>query len=120
MLIRIKNLTLKTIVGVNAWERRESQDVLINVEMEVDGEKAVETDSLEHTADYKKITKRIIREVERSKLYLLESLAQRILNAVMEESRVLKAKVEVDKPRALRFAESVSVVCSAERKKIKR
>jgi FolB domain-containing protein len=115
MLIRIKNLALKAIVGVNAWEQLKPQKVVINVEIEFDGEKAGETDSFEDTVDYKKIKKRILRIVEESRCRLLEALARRISDAILEEPRVLKATVEVDKPKALRFAESVSVVCSAER-----
>jgi D-erythro-7,8-dihydroneopterin triphosphate epimerase len=117
MLIRIKNLRLKTIVGVNAWERQESQEVVINIEIEFDGEKAAETDSLQDTIDYKKMKKKILEKIEPSKCFLLESLARRVLNIVLEEPRVVKATVEVDKPKALRFTDSVSVAVSGERKK---
>jgi D-erythro-7,8-dihydroneopterin triphosphate epimerase len=116
MRIRIKNLTLKTIVGVNAWERRESQEVVINVDMEFDGAAAARSDSLADAVDYKKIKQRILAEVEGSSFHLLEALAQRILDLVMENPALSAATVEVDKPMALRFADSVSVVCSAERR----
>ncbi|MDZ7373332.1 MAG: dihydroneopterin aldolase [candidate division KSB1 bacterium] len=112
MLIRIKNLRLRTILGVEDWERRERQDVVINVEVEFDGSDAVQSDKLEHTLDYKALTKRIIQEVESSRFHLLETLAQHVLNLVLEQERVIAARVEVDKPNALRFADSVSVVCS--------
>jgi FolB domain-containing protein len=117
MLIRIKNLALKTIVGVNAWERQEAQEVVINIEIEFDGDRAAETDALEETIDYKKIKKKILNDIESSRCLLLESLAQRVMNILLEDSRVLRATVEVDKPKALRFADSVSVVCSSDRKK---
>jgi len=115
MLIRIKNLTLKTIVGVNSWERQEAQEVVINIEIEFDGRKAAASDSLDDAVDYRKLKKRILDDVESSKCLLLESLAQRILNLVLTDGRVLRAVVEVDKPKALRFADSVSVVCSGGR-----
>jgi D-erythro-7,8-dihydroneopterin triphosphate epimerase len=116
MLIRIKNLTLKTIVGVNAWERQEAQDVVINVEMEFDGARAGETDSLGDTIDYKKTKQKILGHAGASRCLLLESLAQGVLKIVLEDPRVIRACVEVDKPKALRFADSVSVVCSADRR----
>jgi D-erythro-7,8-dihydroneopterin triphosphate epimerase len=116
MLIRIKNLKLKTIVGVNAWERREAQKVVINVEIEFDGARAGETDSLDDTVDYKKMKQKILGHVESSKCMLLESLAQGILNIALDDPRVIRACVEVDKPKALRFADSVSVVCAADRR----
>jgi D-erythro-7,8-dihydroneopterin triphosphate epimerase len=116
MLIRIKNLTLQTIVGVNAWERRETQEVVINVEIEFDGARTGETDSLEDTIDYKKMKQKILGHAGSSRCLLLESLAQGVLNIVLEDPRVIRACVEVDKPKALRFADSVSVVVSADRR----
>jgi D-erythro-7,8-dihydroneopterin triphosphate epimerase len=117
MLIRIKNLALKAVVGVNAWEQRKAQGVLINIEIEFDGDRAGKTDDLAETIDYKHIKQRIQAFVESSRFFLLESLAQGIFNVLLEEPRVLRAVVEVDKPKALRFADSVSVVCSSGRQK---
>jgi len=115
MIIRIKNLHLRTLVGINEWERREFQEVLVNVEMELDGKKAAATDSIEDTVDYKKVTKRVIAGVEKAKFGLIDALAHHVLDLVMQEEKVVRARVEVDKPHALRFADSVSVACSAER-----
>ena len=115
MMIRIKNLRLRTVVGTNDWEREAPQDVIINIEMEFDGTKAAETDRLDDTVNYKAVKRRIIDAVEGSHFYLLEKLADRVLKTVMEEKRVRRAVVEIDKPHALRFADSVSVCSSAER-----
>ena len=65
--------------------------------------------------DYKAITKKIIRFVEKSEFFLLEKLASKVLDIVMEDKKVKKAKVEVDKPGALRYAKSVSVTVTAKR-----
>ena len=115
MLIRIKNLRLRIVVGTNEWEREAPQDVTINVEMEFDGSEVARTDRIEDTIDYKAVKGRIIDVVEGSSFYLLDKLANRILETVMEEKKVQRATVEVDKPHALRFADSVSVSCSAQR-----
>ena len=117
MKIRIKNLALKTVVGTHSWERLKAQAVLINIEMELDGTKAVRTDSIQNAADYRALTKEVIRTVEGARYYLLESLAYRILQTVLRNSRIRCATVEVDKPGALRFAESVSVAVSGEGKR---
>ncbi|MFC1569351.1 dihydroneopterin aldolase [bacterium] len=115
MKIHIKNLRLQTIVGIFAWERKEVQDVIINIEFEFDGSKAAESDNIKDTVDYKSLKKQIINKVETSQFYLLEKLANCVLDIIMSEPKVSRAKVEVDKPQALRFADSVSVECSAER-----
>ncbi|HDQ45963.1 MAG TPA: dihydroneopterin aldolase [bacterium] len=116
MLIRIKNLRLRTVIGVNDWERELRQDVIVNIEMACDGNRAVNSDDLNDTVDYKTLKRRIIRLVESSRYRLIEKLAHEILNLVMEDVRVSRAVVEVDKPHALRYADSVSVVAEQTRK----
>lgn len=112
MKIRIKNLRLKTILGVNARERESPQEVAVHVELEFDGERAAATDDIDETVDYGTLTERIVREVEASRYHLLEALAGHILKIVLEDERVIRASVEVDKPQALSQADSVSVFCS--------
>ena|SRR3989338_7432688 len=113
MIARIKNLRLRTIIGIFDWERTEKQDVIINAEIEFDGAKAANSDDIKDTVDYKTMNKKIIEAVESSKFFLLEKLADTILKIIMEDRKVIKAKVEVDKPGALRFADSVSIECES-------
>jgi D-erythro-7,8-dihydroneopterin triphosphate epimerase len=108
-IIKIKNLLIRTIIGFNPDERNNRQDVIINIEIETDSKNAVITDSPDGIFDYKKITKKVIKLVQESKFNLLEKLVHEILQTVMEDEKVNRCKVEVDKPHALRFAESVSV-----------
>jgi len=114
--IRIDNLKLRAIIGIHDWEREHKQDIVINVQMEFDASKSIESDKIEDTVDYKVITKRIIKEVDASNFQLLEKLTQLILNIVMENKRVQEATVRVDKPFALRFADSVSIELNEKQK----
>jgi len=113
--IRITNLKLRTIIGIHDWEREHKQDIIINIKMEFDASKSIESDSIEDTVDYKVITKRVIKEVEASNFQLLEKLTQCILSIVMENLQVQEVHVRVDKPFALRFADSVSIELSEKR-----
>ncbi len=115
--IKITNLKLRAIIGINDWERTELQDIIVNIAFDYDASKAIQKDDIRNAVDYKKITKKIIARTELSKFFLLEKLAATILNIVMEEPLVHKATVRVDKPLALRFADSVSAEISKERKK---
>lgn len=115
MQIKIKNLKAVAIIGTNNWEREVKQDVVINITMDFDGSEAVEGDDLSRTIDYKDLARMIITEVEKTSFYLLEKLADYVLGLVMENRRVKKATVEIDKPRALRHSDSVSVTCSRSR-----
>jgi len=113
--IRITDLLLRTIIGGNDWERNTKQDVIINIRLDFDPEKAIASDSMEDTVDYKKLKRRVIEEVEQSRFQLLEKLTSHVLHIVMEDNRVLSATVRIEKPSALRFAKAVSVEMSHRR-----
>ena len=113
--IRITDLKLRTIIGINDWERKQKQDILINIKMEYDVTKAVKSDNIKDTIDYKAITKKIIKAVEPSKFFLLEKLTNFILDIVMDNPRIKEATVRVYKPLALRFARSVSTEITRKR-----
>ena len=115
MIIRIKNLRLRTIVGVNDWERAVQQEVILNISMDCDIDAAAKSDDLADTVDYKTLKLRIMRAVETANFLLLERLARHVLDIIRSEPRVRRATVEIDKPSALRFADSVSVEDSFER-----
>lgn len=116
MIIRIKNLHLRTIIGFQEWERTRSQEVVVNLDIEIDDETAAQTDNVDDSVDYKELKYRIVERAEQTQFYLLERLAGFILDIVMESPKVSRATVEIDKPHALRFAESVSIRMTCERK----
>ncbi len=114
--IRVKNLLIRTYIGFNPEELANKQDVLINIEIQTDiPEEALESDEPDSIYNYKLITKKVIALVQEGQFKLLEVLTKSILDMVMEDERVNYAKVEVDKPHALRFAESVSLEMEARR-----
>ena len=115
MIIKIENLKLRTIVGIYDWEKEKKQDVIINIEMEFDGTKAIETDCIDDTIDYKTITKEIIEMVEGQEYNLIERIAGDAMKIVMRNDKVQKASVRVDKPGALRFTDTVSVTQTDQR-----
>ena len=114
--IRVKNLLLRTFIGFNPEELVNKQDVIINLEIEVSvPDEAIEADEPDGIYDYKVITKQVIAYVQEGRFKLLEVLTKNLLEMIMKDDRVRWAKVEVDKPHALRFAESVSFEMEAQR-----
>jgi dihydroneopterin aldolase/D-erythro-7,8-dihydroneopterin triphosphate epimerase len=107
--ILIKDLLLRCIIGTNESERKEKQDVIINVILWSDLTEATKTDDIHKTVDYKEITKDIIKLVENSAFFLVETLAEKIARLCLQNAKVNKVKVTVEKPGALRFARSVGV-----------
>ena len=107
--IIIKDLFLRTIIGINDDERANRQDVLINLSLETDTRPAAETDDIANTVNYRTITKNVIELVESSRFFLVEKMAEEIAKQCLNDPRVTRVSVTVEKPAALRFARSVGV-----------
>ena len=101
---------MQTIIGIFGWEREVRQEVSIDLEMTFDCKRAANTDAIEDTIDYKKITKGIIKFVEESEFQLQETLAEGIADLVKNQYKVDSLKLRVSKPGALRHAEDVGVI----------
>jgi D-erythro-7,8-dihydroneopterin triphosphate epimerase len=113
--IRVKDLGLRTFIGINEDEILNKQDILINLTILYAAQDAVRDNDIDHALNYRTITKAIIKHVEGNRFALLERLTQEVLDLVMSHEAVSYAEVEVDKPHALRFAESVSITLAAQR-----
>ncbi|MBT4866736.1 MAG: dihydroneopterin aldolase [Planctomycetaceae bacterium] len=107
--ILVKDLFLRTIIGVNDDERSNRQDVLINLVLDVDTRAAGRSDDMNDTVNYRDIAKQVIELVEGSKFFLVEKLADEIARVCLSDQRVGQVQVSVEKPAALRFAKSVGV-----------
>ncbi len=107
--IYIKDLSLRTIIGINDEERRNRQDVLINMTLFTDLRPAGISDQIADTVNYRTLTKQVIALVEASRFFTVERLAAEIAQVCFTDPRVEAAQVRVEKPGALRFARSVGV-----------
>ncbi|PAU82071.1 dihydroneopterin triphosphate 2'-epimerase [Halovibrio salipaludis] len=115
--IRIKNLRLRTYVGIKEEEINNRQDVVINIRLLYDADQAIRNNDIEAALNYRTITKNIIAHVEENRFALLERMTREVLDLAMEPEAVLEAEVEIDKPHALRFSDSVSVTLGASRQR---
>ena len=113
--INIQNLRLRTYIGFNPEEIAKQQDIVINADIRYRADSAFLSDDEADALDYKQITKRMIHHVEQGRFRLLEKLTADLLAIATDSERVSFAEIRVDKPHALRFADSVSVTLSADR-----
>ncbi|ODC05375.1 D-erythro-7,8-dihydroneopterin triphosphate epimerase [Terasakiispira papahanaumokuakeensis] len=113
--IRIKNLRLRTFIGIKDEEINNRQDVVINAVIRYHADRAVQFNTIDEALNYRTITKKIIQYVEEGRFLLLERLTREVLEIIMSHEQVLQAEVEVDKPHALRFSDSVSISLNAHR-----
>lgn len=107
--IIIKDLLLRSIIGINPDERSNKQDILINMILFTDIRPAAASDNIADATNYKTITKRVIQHIEASSDQLVERLVSDIARLVLTEFNVSKAIVRVEKPTALRYAASVGI-----------
>lgn len=115
MIVKIKNLRLRTIVGVYEWEKKKLQEIIINLQVTFDGRDAVQTDDIEKTIDYKSLRNQIINHVEQNNFNLVEKIASETADIALSFPLAKKVVVEVDKPGALRLTDSVSIVVEKEK-----
>jgi D-erythro-7,8-dihydroneopterin triphosphate epimerase len=113
--IRIEDLHLRCIIGLNPEEREKQQDVLFQITLHADLRAAGLSDDVVDTINYKTIKLEVMDLVESSSFLLLERLAEEVAQICLKDERVQQADVRIDKPGALRFARTVSVEISRKR-----
>lgn len=114
--IFINDLRVETVIGIFDWEREIRQAVSVDLEMSVDVERAALTDQIGDTLNYKAVAKRLIGFIEESRFQLVETLAQRCAEIVLEEFEVDWLRLKVGKPGAVRGSQEVGVVIERTRR----
>lgn len=109
-IIYINDLRIETVIGIFDWERKIKQTVVLDIEMAGDCRKAAENDSVDDTVNYKSVAKRLIAFVGDSEYQLVETLAERCAEIVVNEFQVPWVKLRINKQGALRGARDVGVI----------
>lgn len=107
--IIIKEIHARGIVGIHDWEREKPQDILISIDLYTENRKADAADGITECIDYSKVTKKVLNHAENARRFTLEALAEDIAELCLEDQRVIKTTVRVEKPGAVRFTKSVGV-----------
>ena len=105
----IKNLLVRGIIGVNDWERKRPQDILINITLFTDTRRAAETDNINDCVNYSTVSKKVQAHAETAERLTVEALANDLAEICLEDKGVQKVVIRIEKPGAVRFAESVGV-----------
>jgi FolB domain-containing protein len=115
--IHIKDLLCRAIIGTLPEERVQKQDVIINITLFSD-HSAAASDDLVDAIDYRDIIGPTIELVETSQFFLIEKLALEIIKLCFTDSRVARAIVTVEKPRAVPYAASAGVTVDRSRDEV--
>ncbi|MDQ1362714.1 MAG: 7,8-dihydroneopterin aldolase/epimerase/oxygenase [Pseudomonadota bacterium] len=114
-IVFIRDLRIETVIGVYDWERKIRQTVSIDLEMGTDIRLAAQSDHIQDTLDYKAVAKRLIQFVGDSEFQLVETLAQRSADIILEEFNVPWLRLRLAKPGAVTGAQDVGVLIERSR-----
>ena len=103
----IRNLEVLARIGVHGHEHGKPQPVRINVWLTC--RTSNEADKLESVVDYEAVADTIRAIVASGHINLAESLAERIASSCLEDKRVEKARIRVEKLHALQGTEAAGV-----------
>lgn len=109
-IVFIQGLKIDTVIGIYDWEREIRQDIVLDIEMSTDVKRASETDHIDQALNYKAVSKRLIEFVQASEFQLVETLAERICQIIIEEFEVEQVKLTLNKGEAVTGAQGVGVI----------
>ena len=109
-IVYIKELEVKTVIGIFDWERKIKQIVSLDLEMQTDVTAGALTDHIDQALDYKSIAKRLIAFIEESEFQLIETMAEQIAAIVLSEFNVPWLRLRLSKPGAVRGSKDVGVI----------
>ena len=109
-IVYIRELEIETIIGIYDWEREQKQVVSLDLEMGTDISAAARSEDIENTLNYKAVAKRLIEFIEGSEFFLVETMAERIAEIVLEEFSVPWLRLRVGKPGAVTGSKDVGVI----------
>ncbi len=115
-IVYIRELEIETIIGIYDWEREQRQVVSLDLEMGTDIALAARSENIENTLDYKAVAKRLIESIAGSEFFLVETMAEKISEIVLEEFSVPWLKLRLGKPGAVTGSKDVGVIIERGRK----
>ena len=109
-IIYISQLRVETVIGGYEWVRHIRQVVLLDLEIATDVARAAATDNIADALNYKAVAKRVAAFVEGTRFQLVETLAERVAERVLDEFGVPWVRLRVCKEGALRGVKEVGVL----------
>lgn len=108
-VIFLRGLEIECVIGFIEWERRVKQTVVLDLELPVDCARAAVNDSVDDTVDYKKVAKRVVAWVSASEFKLVETMAERLAQLLLDEFAIPWVRISINKPGAIRGSRDVGV-----------
>lgn len=108
--VLIEGLTTLATIGVYEWEKTIKQKLILDLEMAWDNQPAAEHDDVALCLDYFKVSQAVTDFITSTAFELIESVAERVAQLIIQQFAVQWIKIKVSKPSAIANATNVAVV----------
>mgnify|MGYP000338269307 CR=1 FL=1 len=105
----LEQLALRSVIGVHAWERAFAQRLELDLVLGVDTRPAAGSDAIADAVDYAALSERLVELAGQADCQLIETLAERLAEAVLGDARIRRVELTLRKPGALPAARSVGI-----------
>ena len=105
----IKDFIIEEIIGVHEHEKIKKQKIKFNIVLNVNQSSVPDEKDINTIVDYEKITNKLENLTKSKKYNFLESLAEDSFKEIFEDNRINSVTIKIEKPEAIKNAESVGV-----------
>lgn len=108
--IFLHGLKLNTKIGVPNWERSISQQLLLDIDIQLKGNETFKSNDISKTIDYALIESEIINIGSKHKHHLLEDFGEEIINSLKEKFQFEKIRLKISKQKILPDTDFVGII----------
>ena len=116
----IKDFIIQEIIGIHEHEKIKKQKIKFNIFLNVNQSSIPDEKDINSIVDYEKITNKLENLTKIKKYNFLESLAEDSFKEIFEDKRINSVKIKIEKPEAIKNADSVGVEVFKNRKDYER
>jgi dihydroneopterin aldolase len=99
-VVSVKDLSVRAVIGVHAWERDVEQTLVVSVDMAADVRKAAANDDLADALDYSAVAEAIAAVLREGKFRLIETAAEHVAGRLLADFPLTWLRLELRKPIA--------------------
>ena len=105
----IKDFIIEEIIGIHEHEKIKKQKIKFNIVLDVNQNYVPDEKDINSIVDYEKITNKLEKLTKSKKYNFLESLVEDSFKEIFEDKRINSVTIKIEKPEAIKNAESVGI-----------
>lgn len=113
--IYLHGLTCQSTIGVWPWEKKITQSLVFDIDLQTDISAAAKSDDLQDALDYQALSDRVCEFAGNNSFDLIETLVERLAALILDEFAVKKVRIKLDKGQAVSQVKHVGVIIERSR-----